>query len=519
MPPPAGAAARPPYPEPVLAIGDLIETVALTRQYPGVLALDAVDFALAPGEVHVLFGENGAGKSTLISLLAGANQPTSGQIVLSGHEVTLHSVRDARKLGISAVFQEFSLVPTLSVAQNLFLGDEPSRGGFVDRRAQRARARRLLEEMRFEIDPDRPVSSLTRAEQQMVEIAKGFHGELKVLILDEPTASLTERETDRLFDLVERVKARGAGVIYITHRMQEIRRIGDRVSVLRDGRKVGTVDARSTPADRLIEMMTGRTITEIYPRIEHHPGEVLLETRGLASAAGVHDASIHVRRGEVVGLAGLVGSGKSELARAIFGIDRITAGTVHFKGRDVTGSTPGQMLRRGLFYLPPDRKSEGLVPAFSSRANIVLPALRSKPLTALGLVSTAARDELARRVARDVELSDRNLSRSVAVLSGGNQQKVLFAKGLGIDADLYVLDEPTVGVDVGTRSALYGLIKRLCEAGAGVVVVSSDLPEVLHLSHRVYVACRGRIAGELAGEAITESSILGLFFDREAEAA
>lgn len=498
---------------------DLIETFALTKHYPGVKALDGVDFQLAAGEVHVLFGENGAGKSTLITLLAGANQPTSGRIVIEGREVALHSVLEARRHGVSAVFQEFSLIPTLTVAENLFLGEEAGRHGFINRRALTARARELLADLQFDLDPARRVSTMSRAEQQMVEIAKGFRSKLRVLILDEPTASLTDRETERLFTLIARLKAEGAGIIYITHRMQEIARIGDRVTVLRDGRKIGTVDAKSTSEDRLIEMMTGRAISEIYPRIASNPGDVLLEVEGLRSSAGVRDASITVRRGEVVGLAGLVGSGKSELMRAVFGIDRIVSGTVRFKGRDVTHAAPDEMLKHGLFYLPPDRKAEGLVLPFSARTNIALPALREKLKGMLGLISARKHEALTRDAAQHVELADRNVGRSVAVLSGGNQQKVLFAKGLGINADLYVLDEPTVGVDVGTRSALYALIKRLCEGGAGVVLVSSDLPEVLHLSHRVYVTRRGSIVGERRGTDINEAALLGLFFDRERAAA
>lgn len=500
-------------------MSDLIETVALTKHYPGVKALDGVDFKLAAGEVHVLFGENGAGKSTLIALLAGASQPTSGQIIMEDRQVFLHSVLEARRHGVSAVFQEFSLIPTLTVAENLFLGDESGRHGFINRRTLAARAKALLADLQFDLDVTRRVSTLSRAEQQMVEIAKGFRGKLRVLILDEPTASLTDRETERLFTLIARLKAEGAGIIYITHRMQEIARIGDRVTVLRDGRKIGTVNAKSTSEDQLIEMMTGRAISEIYPQIASNPGDILLEVEGLRSSAGVHDASITVRRGEVVGVAGLVGSGKSELMRAIFGIDRIVAGRVRFKGEDVTHASPGAMLRRGLFYLPPDRKAEGLVLAFTARSNIALPALRAKLKGLFGLISSGKHETLTRDAAQRVELADRNVGRSVAVLSGGNQQKVLFAKGLSIGADLYVLDEPTVGVDVGTRSALYALIKRLCEGGAGVVLVSSDLPEVLHLSHRVYVTRRGRIAGERRGTDINEAALLGLFFDRERAAA
>lgn len=494
----------------------LLETRGLTKLYPGVRALEQVDFALERGEVHVLFGENGAGKSTLISLLSGAQSPTAGTILFEGREVALRSVRDARSLGISGVFQEFSLVPTLSVSENLFLGDESARHGFVNRRELRARALDLLKELEFELDPDRTVALLTRAEQQMVEIAKGFRGKLSVLILDEPTASLTDKETERLFLLVKRLKNNGAGVIYITHRMQEIVRVGDRVTVLRDGHKIGTVDAKSTSEDRLIEMMTGRAISEIYPTIESRPGEMLLEVTDVSTASGVRNASLYVRRGEVVGLAGLMGSGKSELMRAVFGAGRITAGSVRFKGPDVTRFRSGELLRGGMFYLPPDRKGEGLILAFTSMANVALPALHSKLRGAFGLLSHAARDLLTHHAARHVELSKPNVRRSVALLSGGNQQKVLFAKGLALDVDLYLLDEPTVGVDVGTRSSLYLLIKRLCESGAGVVVISSDLPEVLHLAHRVYVMRRGAIAGELKGDQINETNVLNLFFGREA---
>jgi len=492
----------------------LLETRQLTKRYPGVLALDGVDFDLRKGEVHVLFGENGAGKSTLISVLAGAQPPTSGEVRFEGRPVELGSVRDARALGISAVFQEFSLVPTLTVAQNLFLGDEPRRAGFLDRARLRSGAEALLQQLDFPLDPGSTVAFLSRAEQQMVEIAKAFRGSLSVLILDEPTASLTEKETKRLFGLVERFKANGVGIVYISHRIQEIRRIGDRVTVLRDGRKVGTVDAKATDEDRLIEMMTGRPIAEIYPRITHAPGEQLLRIERLRTVRGeVRDASLEVRRHEVVGIAGLVGSGKSELVRAAFGLDDVAEGRVFFRGREVTGAPPRAMLEAGMFYLPPDRKEEGLVLPFSAHANMNLSALRRYPQRrAMGWLSRIAQNQLSERTAERVRLAFGNVARPVVHLSGGNQQKVLFAKGLVHEVDLFVYDEPTVGVDMGTRSALYALVKELCETGAGVVVVSSDLPEILHLCHRVYVMRRGRLVAELQGEAIRETTVLQHFF-------
>ncbi|MDO9250878.1 sugar ABC transporter ATP-binding protein [Hydrogenophaga sp.] len=490
----------------------LLQTIALSKQYPGVLALEGMDFDLRAGEVHVLFGENGAGKSTLISLLAGANTPTSGEIHMHGKRVNFDSVHEARLLGVSAVFQEFSLIPTLSVAQNLSLGDEPARHGLLDRVALQARARSMLSDLDFELDPRALVSDLTRAQQQMVEIAKGLRGEVSVLILDEPTASLTDKEAQHLFALVDRLKAQGVGIVYISHRMQEITQIADRITVLRDGRKITTVDAGAVTPDQLIELMSGRPIEQIYPKIEHCPGDVVLEVDGLVSPNGVRNASITVRRGEVVGLAGLVGCGKSELFRAVYGLDPVSAGSVRFKGQPRTGASTRQLLREGLFYLPPDRKGEGLVLGFSSRANITLP-LVSGPLRGRG---GSLRRKLGRRLsseaAKSVELSASNLEKPVALLSGGNQQKVMFGKGMTREASLYVFDEPTVGVDIGTRSALYQVIQKLCEGGAAVVVISSDLPEVLHLSHRVYVMRHGEMAGELSGAAITEPAVLNLFF-------
>ena len=370
----------------------------------------------------------------------------------------------------------------------------------------------MLADLGFEIDPNALVSSLTRAQQQMVEIAKGLRGDVSVLILDEPTASLTDKETQRLFELVARLKARGVGIVYISHRMQEISQIADRITVLRDGRKITTVDAAATNADQLIELMSGRAIEQIYPHIANRPGDIVLQVEGLSSPNGVRNASLVVRRGEVVGLAGLVGCGKSELFRAIYGLDAVSEGTVTFKGQVRTGATVRKLLDEGLFYLPPDRKAEGLVLGFTSHGNITLP-LVSGPLRGHGgwLRKRLAR-KLSTEAAARVELASRNLDRPVALLSGGNQQRVLFGKGMTREATLYVFDEPTVGVDVGTRSALYKVIQSLCEGGAAVVVISSDLPEVLHLSHRVYVMCRGEIAGELHGEAINESRVLNLFF-------
>ena len=491
----------------------LIETRALTKHYPGVLALDAVDFDLLPGEVHVLFGENGAGKSTLISMLAGANTPSDGQIRLEGHAVKFDSVADAQAKGIYTVFQEFSLIPTLTVAQNIFLGWEPMRGPFIDHRTMRKRAREMLLALGFDIDPTATTSHLSRAQQQMVEITKAFHGDLKVLILDEPTASLTDKEVDHLFDFVATLRAKGVGIIYISHRIQEFSRIANRITVLRDGGKIGTVEMSQTDEDALVEMMTGRAIDEIYPKIENGAGDVLLTVRGLRTA-GVHDASFDLRAGEVLGVAGLVGSGKSRLFRTVMGLTPRVQGTVTLRGKDISHASTRAIIKEGIYYLSPDRKGEGLDLAKSSKANLAINLVMGDRVGGGGpFVKWSAVHAEAATISDHVELHAGYRAKPVSQLSGGNQQKVLFGKCFGQNAEIFIFDEPTVGVDMGTRAALYLLIKDLAEAGKAVVVISSDLPEVMNLSHRMIVLAHGRISAELSGAGMTEEQVLKFFFD------
>jgi ribose transport system ATP-binding protein len=495
----------------------LLRLDKVSKHFPGVVALDAVDFDLRPGEVHVLFGENGAGKSTLISLAAGAYRPTAGGIKFRGQTIDLPSVHRARQLGISAVFQEFSLVPQLTVEENLFLGAEMTENVFLNKRAMHVKAREILDRLGFPLKPDVRVAYLSRAEQQMVEIAKAFRSDLSVLILDEPTASLTERETLRLFTLIEQAKRQGVGIIYITHRMNEITRIGDRITVLRDGQHVATLDVSEASETRLVELMTGRVIAQIFPKVQYRPGAVILDVDGLRTAGGsVINVSLKVRSGEIVGLAGLVGSGKSEVARACFGLEPVVAGMVSFDGVDVTGMTPRQMLDRGLFYLPPDRRAEGLVMVRGARENISLPSLARPPFSTGPFLDRSAEREQTVALAKRLNLQPLNVERAVDHFSGGNQQKVLLAKALSRGVKLFVFDEPTVGVDVGTRVAIYKFIAELCEAGAAVLLISSDLPEILHLTSRAYVMYRGVLRAELTGSEITEDRVLGHFFEREA---
>jgi ribose transport system ATP-binding protein len=495
----------------------LLRLEGISKHFPGVVALDAVDFDLRPGEVHVLFGENGAGKSTLISLVAGVHRPTHGRIRFRGHPIELASVHQARGLGISAVFQEFSLVPQLTVEENLFLGAELTEHRLLDKRAMHAKAREILERLGFPLRPGTRVAYLSRAEQQMVEIAKAFRAELSVLILDEPTASLTERETLRLFGLIEQAKRQGVGIIYITHRMNEIKRIGDRVTVLRDGRHIATLNVQDVSETRLVELMTGRVIAQIFPEIRYSPGEQVLSVEGLSTSSGtVSNISLQVRTGEVVGLAGLVGSGKSEVARACFGAEPISTGRVTLGREDVTGRKPRAMLDRGLFYLPPDRRAEGLVMMRGARENIALPSLNRPPFSNGLLLNRGAERSETLKLARRLNLQPLNLERPLDHFSGGNQQKVLLARALSREVRLFIFDEPTVGVDVGTRVAIYQFIRDLCEAGAAILLISSDLPEILHLTNRAYVMYRGQLRAELAGADITEDRVLRCFFEREA---
>jgi ribose transport system ATP-binding protein len=498
-------------------ISALLRLERITKHFPGVVALDGVDFDLRPGEVHVLFGENGAGKSTLISLVAGVHRPTQGRIRFRESDIDLASVHQARQLGISAVFQEFSLVPQLTVEENLFLGAELTEHRLLDKRAMHGRAREILERLGFPLKPRMRVAYLSRAEQQMVEIAKAFRSELSVLILDEPTASLTERETERLFGLIEQAKRQGVGIIYITHRMNEIKRIGDRITVLRDGRHVATLNVAEVSETRLVELMTGRVIAQIFPKIRYNPGETVLAIEDLSTASGaVANVSLQVRAGEVVGLAGLVGSGKSEVARACFGLEKVTTGRVVFLGEDATGRKPRAMLDRGFFYLPPDRRSEGLVMVRGARENIALPALGLAPFSDGLFLNRRAERVKTMELAKRLNLQPLNIERPVDHFSGGNQQKVLLAKALSREVRLFVFDEPTVGVDVGTRVAIYQFIRDLCEAGAAILLISSDLPEILHLTNRAYVMHRGSLRAELTGNEISEDRVLGCFFEREA---
>lgn len=500
----------------------LLRLDSVSKQFPGTLALDRVNFEVKAGEVHVLFGENGAGKSTLIQILAGVHRPTGGQIIFKGEPIHISSVHHARSLGISAVFQEFSLVPQLSIEDNLFLGSEVRKGMMLDKVGLRRQAREVLDRLGFDLKPRAPVMYLSRAQQQMVEIAKAFRSKPSLMIFDEPTASLTERETARLFALIEQIKAEGIGIIYITHRMNEIKRIGDRITVLRDGKYIATIGVAEASDQRLVELMTGRVVEQVFPTVNFAPKEPLLEIEGLTTTDGsVRDVSIKVHAGEIVGIAGLVGSGKSQIGRACFGLERIGAGRITFDGEVVFEARkrnklgPRRMLDRGLYYVPSDRRQEGLVMMQNVRENVALSSLWLRTFSNALFLRRANERVVVKDLVRRLDLDPPNLERDLEHFSGGNQQKVLVGKSLVREVKLFIFDEPTVGVDVGARVHIYNFIKELCEAGAGVLLISSDLPEILHLPYRAYVMYRGELRAELPQKDISEQAVLGHFFEKQ----
>jgi ribose transport system ATP-binding protein len=484
----------------------LLQMRGVCKRFPGVVALDTVDFDLHAGEVHVLLGENGAGKSTLMKILSGAYRKDAGEILISGRHAAIDSPRAAQALGIATIYQELSLVPQLSVAENILLGHEPARGGWIDRNALRDAARRSIDDVGIGLDLDRRVDRLGLAEQQMVELAKALFRRARVLVMDEPTSALTTREIDRLFDVVRRVTANGAGVVYISHRLQELSRIGDRVTVLRDGRHTGTFPLADVSIDRLVCLMANRDVRDHYPRRRDVPGDELLRLEHVSAPSGVDDVSLTVRRGEIVGVAGLLGAGRTELARIIAGADRPSAGRVFVKGREVTPKSPRHAIRAGIGFLPEDRKRHGLVLQLSVQANIGLPNLQR--WSRGGVVSQRAERDEARRWVGELRIKTPDVGERVVRLSGGTQQKVVLARWLAARADILVMDEPTRGVDVGAKVEIYELMNGLTAAGAGILMISSELPEVLGMSDRIYVMRRGRIEAEIDARGATEQQVL-----------
>ncbi len=484
----------------------LVSMEGIDRSFPGVRALDQCRFELRPGEVHALVGENGAGKSTLMKVLAGVSPPDAGRILVKGAEVAIASPRAAQALGISMIHQELNLMPHLTVAHNIFVGHEPRRRVrfLLDERAVNDKARALLERLHLAIDPRARVSDLTVAKQQMVEIAKALSQSADVLIMDEPTAALADAEIGDLFRIIRQLCEKGVGVVHISHRLEELPRISDRITVMRDGRTLDTLATRDATIDQIIRLMVGRTIFEGAPEIPDLPDhEVVLEVRGLSRGRALRDVSFSLRRGEILGFAGLVGAGRTEVARAIFGADPIDSGEVHVRGRKVRIRSPRDAVRHGIAYLSEDRKRFGLALGMDVETNIVLAAFR-RFVRRLGWVNTVKVRATARKHVDSLHIRTPSLQQKAIKLSGGNQQKVVIGKWLTADTEILIFDEPTRGIDVGAKSEIYRLLNDLARQGKAIIMISSELPELLRMSHRIIVMCEGRVTGELSGGADQE---------------
>ncbi len=497
-------------------MAEILACRGITKRFPGVVALDSMDFEVAPGEVHVLLGENGAGKSTLVKILSGALQPDSGHVILDGRPVRFDSPLDAQRSGISTVYQELALVPHLSVTENILLGALPAtaragrRLGIVDWRRARQAAAALLEELGAHIDPDAPVSRLSVAQQQLVEIARALRFKPRVLILDEPTSALSDDEVAALFAVIRRLtRHNGVAVIFISHRLGEVFTIGDRVTVLRDGRKVDTYPISAVDEEQLIRAMIGREVQRSFPKRRGNPGAEVLRVEGLRLPGRPHPISFSVRAGEVVGIAGLVGSGRTELVRAIFGADPASDGRIWVGGTPVRIREPLDAIRAGIGLVPEDRKGQGLVLEHPVRHNLTLAVLR-RLVGLLGFVRLKEESALSARLIERLHIRTADDLQPVAQLSGGNQQKVVLARWLATQSRLIILDEPTRGVDVAARSEIYRFIDEIASQGLGVLLISSDLPELLGLADRVLVMREGELAGELQGDEATPEAVMRL---------
>ncbi|MBN2411689.1 sugar ABC transporter ATP-binding protein [candidate division KSB1 bacterium] len=483
-----------------------LEMRKICKIFPGVVALDNVDFELGE-EVHILLGENGAGKSTLVKILSGAYQKTSGQIFLDGKEIEIKNPKHAQDLGISIIYQEFNLVPHLSVAENIFLGREPTlMPGVLNLKKLYNSAQKILDDLGVEINARSLVKDLGVAQQQMVEVAKALSLDARILIMDEPTSALTEQEIERLFATIRDLLKKGVSVIYISHRLEELFEIGDRVTILRDGKYIGThrIDDISKP--ELIRMMVNRELKEQFPKKKAAIGDEILRLQNVEKDTVLHDINFSLYRGEILGIAGLLGSGRTELARAIFGAERIDSGNIFVKGKQVKITGPRSAINLDIGFLTEDRKCQGLILNLSVKENICLPSVDR--FSKLGVVNRKKEVEAADFYINELRIKTPGMYQKVMYLSGGNQQKVIISKWLCTNVDVLIFDEPTRGIDVGSKVEIYELMNKLIAGGVAIIMISSELPEILGMSDRILVMHQGRIAGEFSAEEATQEKIL-----------
>jgi ribose transport system ATP-binding protein len=485
----------------------LVTMEEIDKSFPGVHALDHCQFALKAGEVHGLVGENGAGKSTLMKVLAGIYRKDAGRILYRGEEVDIPNPKAAQNLGISIIHQELNLMPHLTIAENIFIGREPRKFKFLlDDKALNAQTQQLFDMMNLQLDPRTRVSNLTVAKQQMVEIAKALSFNAEVLIMDEPTAALAEVEIEELFNIIRQLRDQGVGIVYISHRLEELKRITDRVTVMRDGQYIGTVPTPEATIDQVIRMMIGRTVYETSPEIpENGEQKVVLEVKHLNRGSELQDISFILKSGEILGFAGLMGAGRTDVARAVFGADPIDSGEIYVKGQRAHINSPRDAVAHGIGYLSEDRKRYGLALGLDVETNIVLAAFR-KFLRFLGWVNSTETRETAAHFVDALSIKTPSMQQKVKNLSGGNQQKVVIAKWLTAATDILIFDEPTRGIDVGAKSEIYKLLNDLVQQGKAIIMISSELPEILRMSHRIIVMCEGRITGELSNDAETSAA-------------
>ena len=493
-------------PEPIIGVD------GLTKRFPGVVALDDLSFSLVPGEVHALVGENGAGKSTLVKVITGVYEADSGRVRYNGEPVNFRSPLEAQRAGISTIYQEVNLVPMMSVARNLFLNRETRRFGLIDFKAMKRQAREILHDLGLDVNVSRPLRSLGLGAQQMVAIARAIQVDARVVIMDEPTSSLERREVDTLFRVIRQLRDSGVAVLYVTHRLDELYEVCDRVTVMRDGHVVGVESVQALDRLRLVSLMLGRDVVDrkrrgiAFDADQDGSGDPILRVSSLTRGSQLHGVSFQIRPGEVVGLAGLLGSGRSETAKAIAGALRLDSGVVEVDGQLVRRRTTSASIKAGAVMLPEDRQSEGIVPNLSVRENIVLAALPR--LSRFGLVTRSKQDEIVDFFMRRLRIKASSPEQKVSELSGGNQQKVLLARWMCLDPKVMLLDEPTRGIDVGAKAELQGLIDELARQGLGVLLISSELEELIEGCDRVVVLKEGRVVGHLTAEHLDEENLM-----------